>query len=210
MPAKATISLNDRFGKLVVVALSDQRIKGEYVWECLCDCGNTIYRASSKVRLGGGCRCMMGRAIKHGMEGTPEFTAYWAMRTRCYDIKADSYKHYGGRGIRVYAEWLGSNGFELFFAHVGLRPSPKHSLDRYPNKDGNYEPGNVRWASPEEQQRNRRNNRLFTLDGVTRTQVEWVEITGFSELTLAYRRKKGWTDKQILTTPLNARQPVAD
>lgn len=91
-----------------------------------------------------------------GQKPSAEYVAYLAMNQRCYYTKGKSYENYGGRGVRVADEWRGEGGFEKFLAHVGRKPSPSHSLDRYPNNDGNYEPGNVRWATRQEQSNNRR------------------------------------------------------
>jgi hypothetical protein len=88
------------------------------------------------------------------MSGTPEHIAWKQMRGRCNNPRNRCFKHYGGRGIKVCDEW---NSFEAFFAYVGKRPSDKHSLDRI-NVNQGYEPGNVRWATSEQQQNNRRNN----------------------------------------------------
>jgi hypothetical protein len=86
------------------------------------------------------------------------------MRTRCENPKATHFNRYGGRGIIVCDRW---KSFELFIADVGERPSPKHTIDRYPNNDGNYEPGNVRWATLTQQCRNRVSSRaVVRSDGV--------------------------------------------
>lgn len=74
-------------------------------------------------------------------------------------------------------------------------------LDRFPDKHGNYEPGNVRWATPTEQQRNTRYNRLLTWNGETRCLAEWVEITGFHGGTILARLKRGWTVERALSEP---------
>lgn len=93
--------------------------------------------------------------------------------------------------------------FERFVADVGERPSPQHSLDRFPDNNGNYEPGNVRWATRTEQGRNKRNNRLLTLNGATRCIAEWVEITGIPRSAISLRIDKlGWTAERALTEPL--------
>jgi hypothetical protein len=85
---------------------------------------------------------------------TPEYQTWLSMLARCYNRKFIGWKYYGARGIRVCRAWRDS--YPTFLAHVGRKPTPAHSLDRYPNNDGNYRPGNVRWATPSEQARNRR------------------------------------------------------
>jgi hypothetical protein len=88
------------------------------------------------------------------MSGTPEHKAWIAMKQRCSNPKDGAWKNYGGRGIQVCERWISS--FENFLADVGKRPSPEFSLDRFPNNDGNYEPGNVRWATKQDQIDNQR------------------------------------------------------
>ena len=77
------------------------------------------------------------------------------MIQRCRNPNATGYERYGARGISVYPEWDSKGGFVKFLEYIGPRPSPLHSVDRYPNKNGNYEPGNVRWATSKEQAGNR-------------------------------------------------------
>jgi len=100
---------------------------------------------------------------------------------RCYRPRNHRYAWYGGRGIRVCDRWRTS--FEAFLADVGPRPTPRHSLDRIDN-DGDYEPGNVRWATSFEQSRNRRNVKLYTHDGETLTLSEWADRVGLPYSTL--------------------------
>lgn len=92
------------------------------------------------------------------LSSLPEYQIWMAMRRRCSDPKRNSWARYGGRGIRVCAEWDRPGGFEPFLNHIGARPDRGYSLDRYPNNDGNYEPGNVRWATRAEQAKNRNRN----------------------------------------------------
>lgn len=87
----------------------------------------------------------------HGMSYTPEYEAWKGAKRRCGNPRYRQYRLYGGRGIRVCAEWRAS--FQAFYADMGPRPSDAHSLDRI-NPDGNYEPANCRWALITQQNRN--------------------------------------------------------
>lgn len=126
------------------------------------------------------------------------------MRRRCTKRQRPEWQHYGRRGIRVCNEWM--NDFPAFFAHVGPRPSLEHSIDRIDNDRG-YEPGNVRWATPKEQGRNKRVNRLVTHDGETLTVPEWSERTGVGRSTIRERLKHGWSVSNALTKKPAPRAP---
>lgn len=104
---------------------------------------------------------------RHGMNGTPEYLAWQNMKARCYKKNCSGYTNYGGRGIEVCDQWR--NSFSAFYAYMGKRPTPKHSIDRLDN-DGNYEPSNCHWATRLEQQRNRR---LFSNNTSGRRGVYW-------------------------------------
>jgi hypothetical protein len=136
---------------------------------------------------------------KHGATGTQVHQAWKSMIKRCENPNGDRWDHYGGRGIKVCAEWRKS--FQAFYTHVGAPPSPQHSLDRYPNVNGDYEPGNVRWATVNEQARNKRNNFLLTLNGTTRSVTEWATELGMDRMAIKTRLKRGWTVEEALTTP---------
>ena len=100
-------------------------------------------------------------AYKHGKRYSPEYSSWMAMKGRCLDPGHKDYPRWGGRGITVCKEW--ANSFEAFFSHIGPRPSGT-SLDRKDNRLG-YHPGNVRWATRSEQQRNRRDSRRWHIRG---------------------------------------------
>ena len=125
------------------------------------------------------------RAFKHGhtagRKRTPEYWSWVAMMTRCRNPSFHSYPVYGGRGIFVCERW---NDFAAFFLDMGPRPSPSHTLDRFPDKHGNYEPGNCRWATKSEQARNRVTSRpVVRSDG-----LQFPSIIDAAEATGGNRR----------------------
>lgn len=121
------------------------------------------------------------------------------MKTRCALKTVHNYENYGGRGVKVCDRWFSS--FENFLADMGPRPSSKHSIDRYPNKDGNYEPGNCRWATAKEQGRNLRSNKIIEYNGVTAPVSEIAEMVGLSPFVIYNRLRKGWSVKRAVETP---------
>lgn len=132
---------------------------GHFVGLYRCSCGAEAQIAQSRVRNGytKSCGCLSRekssrRATTHGMRSSPEYRSWVAMLGRCRNPQHKDYPRWGGKGITVCPEW--SDSFESFYAHVGPRP-PGTTLDRYPDASGNYEPGNVRWATPKQQARNR-------------------------------------------------------
>lgn len=132
--------------------------RGHRKVEARCSCGlvrivNLASIISGQSRSCGQCRrSMLGR--KHGKWKSTEYTIWSQMKQRCFNPKSPSYYNYGGRGIKVCESW--KNSFEEFFSDVGNRPSKLHTLDRFPNNDGNYEPSNIRWATASEQRLNKR------------------------------------------------------
>lgn len=151
-----------RFGKLTVVAYAGSR-KGHSLWYCQCDCGELCIRMNGSLQKGltKSCGCIKrkhGHVV--GNKKTPEYGVWLGMKERCLNKHLKQYGDYGGRGITIYPQWV--NSFSDFYAYVGKRPSDEYSLDRI-NNDGNYEPGNVRWATWPQQncnQRTRKNNKL--------------------------------------------------
>jgi len=198
-----------RFGRLFVLSLFGE---GGKTWViCRCRCGNQNYRCRASVVLRGIRRACGCRKIrwKHGhcksTGSSPEHLAYMNMLARCYNPKNKRFRDYGGRGVKVHRRWRGPNGFIRFFSDVGSRPSSAYSIDRFPDKNGNYEPGNVRWATRKQQQRNLRNNRMLTFRGKTRCVSEWAEVTGFPRYVIAGRMRLGWDVESILTTKPRSR-----
>jgi len=144
-------------------------------WECLCECGNTVKVRQNLLtnRQSRACRCV-SKFPKHmrGYIREPEYKSlreswvvpsksllgcYHNMIKRCHDPSNKAYADYGGRGITVCEEWR--NDSQAFYKYIGERPGPEYSLDRKDNS-GNYEPGNVKWSTDNEQARNKRSTKL--------------------------------------------------
>ncbi len=148
--------------------------------------------------------------LKHGnccnRKPSPEYVVWAGMIQRCTDPACKSYPRYGGRGITVCARWRHS--FENFLADMGPRPGPAYSIDRIEN-DGNYEPGNCRWATEEEQRRNTRRNRFIEFNGVQKTMTEWERSLGMRRGTLQARLDQHrWPLELAITTPVDSDAPV--
>lgn len=138
----------------------------------------------------------------HGMVGTNIYKTWVDMKTRCYNAKAQSYRNYGGRGIRVCDRW---QQFENFYRDMGERPKGK-TLERIHN-DRDYSPENVRWATRKEQANNRRSSRIITFEGASKTLEQWAEHIGISPQALDTRLKT-WTLQEALTLPRCHRKKV--
>lgn len=155
-----------RFGRLVAIRREPNAPK-QALWFCECDCGRTAVVSSPALRHGKTKSCGCWRRefpaatkTRHGYATRDETGNYrhavyriWrGMRSRCENPNQPHYPRYGGRGIKVCERW---RDFANFLADMGERPSPRHSLDRI-DSDGDYEPGNVRWATASEQRHNAR------------------------------------------------------
>lgn len=131
---------------------------------------------------------------------SPEQRVFWDMRNRRNNPNNRGYRFYGGRGIRVCDEW---DNFATFYADMGPRPSPTHSLDRIDN-DGNYCKDNCRWATKTEQANNRRerqDGKRIELDGESLTVLQWSRRTGLSRGAIEGRLRNGWRVRDALTKP---------
>jgi len=157
------IAPGQRYGRLVAIDSIEYDARSRMArWRFQCDCGREHFALTGNVRAGRtqSCGCLQNelsaqRETTHGMYGTPEYISWASMIQRCENQHKKNYPNYGGRGIAVCARW---RAFEHFLADMGPRPSGT-TLDRYPNKDGNYEPDNCRWATAKEQANNRRTRR---------------------------------------------------
>lgn len=212
-----------RFGKLLVVSFAESR-KTQYVngpqttsyWKCLCDCGNSHVVSRRNLLKSGNphtCGCSkIGNKFHfihgHGGSSTRKAGVKVKGKTRTYTIWAGmlgrttrenspDYPLYGGRGIKVCKRW---KRFENFLADMGEAPDWK-SIDRI-DTNGDYRPGNCRWATSTEQARNTRRTRFVKHEGERLCVTEWAHRTGLPIGTIYGRLDAGWTAERALTTPL--------
>lgn len=173
-----------------------------------CDCG--AEKAMGLHHIKGGravsCGCesakrASARFTTHGGYRDYEYKSWGSMIQRCTNPRSTSFADYGGRGISVCPQWQGEDGYRQFVADMGPRPKGM-TLDRI-DGNGNYEPGNTRWATPKRQQNNRRCSKFLTLGDVTRTQREWTDALGWGKNVISERLRAGWTVQRALTTPVS-------
>ena len=202
------------FGRLTVIGEAAPirsaagRVYSAFLVKCACGAPSKIVKRAyliSRETLSCGClKAQRGAEanFRHGGTGTPEHHVWRKILERCSNPKAKDFPDYGGRGIQVCERWRQS--FEAFLVDMGRRPSPLHSIDRYPNTDGDYEPTNCRWATAIEQGRNKRNNRILTHAGRSATVAEWSGLVGIPSGTIIARLRLGWDESRALTAPLRA------
>jgi hypothetical protein len=133
----------------------------------------------------------------------PVYNRWHGMMDRCFNPKSPNWENYGARGITVHPQMQALQGF---LDVMGLPPTSKHQVDRYPNNSGHYEPGNVRWATPRENLLNQDRNMMLIFDGKSLPMSAWAERIGISRHMLWARiNKYGWTVEQALTLPKGSR-----
>lgn len=184
-----------RYGRLTVVKRAPDYIspagKPSVRWECICDCGKTtVVLASALIAQNTrscGCLHVESRSRKkenNGVSHTPEYRSWWAMVNRCTNPRSHNWSSYGGRGISVDQNWIDNPA--QFVADMGPRPSPRHTLDRI-DVDGDYTLSNCRWATPKEQGRNRRNNKIVVYRGAEYVLSALAEKLNIPTAVLAHR-----------------------
>jgi hypothetical protein len=195
---------NQSFDRLTVLAFAGYAFPRRPYWTCQCTCGaiKDILAGNLMKGLIRSCTCLRRETTRqhrttHGKAHTPEYRVWHHILGRCENPADAGYSLYGGRGITVCEQW---HDFATFYQDMGPRPSPQHSIERRDN-DGPYSPENTYWATATEQNRNKRNNHLLTLFGVTKCLGEWATITRLGRTTILYRRKNKWSDERALTTP---------
>lgn len=182
------IKAGHRFGKLVTVSESGRTSEGRRMWICRCDCGREIIKTSKSLKTLRSASCGCGKTKERKPRKRPHAATYksWVGAIqRCHNERDGNFPAYGARGISVCEEWRKS--FAAFLAYMGERPEGT-SLDRFPDGEGNYEPGNCRWATPREQALNRRTVCRIDFGGEMLALSEVAERSGipYERIRLAY------------------------
>ena len=209
MPAFQDLT-GQKYGKLTVL-YRDKKVPGKKTrWICKCDCGNikSVKAVSLKKGETKSCGCAVqdyhNRRNNAGCKNSKLYALFTGIKVRCYCETDMHYPAYGGRGIKMADEW--KDDFWAFANYLESLPhygEKGYSIDRI-DVNGNYEPGNVRWATAKEQANNRRSGSLVTAFGKTQTISEWADEVGMNYYTLWSRiYGSGWDAEKALTTPID-------
>lgn len=197
----------DRYCRLTVVAEAEPYISPQGFtfrrWLCRCDCSREKIFRDCHLAAGRAASCGCLRRDKcadlkrsHNKADTPEYTAWLNMKERCSNTERPEWKNYGGRGITVCDRWLngqdGKSGFECFYEDMGPRPSSEHSLDRWPDNDAGYGPGNCRWATKKQQLANQRKTIKVNVNGEEVSLLEACRRAGMAYAMVRGRALRGW------------------
>ena len=196
------------FDRLHVVSRSYSDKNGNVFWKCICTCG--VIRSFRGDRLRSKKTKSCGCLVLETKVSIPLYIrrAFSGMLQRCYNPNSIAFKNYGRRGIIVSDLWIGN--CSNFFKYIGERPTNLYSIDRI-NNNGNYEPGNVKWSTKEEQQNNRNFNIKYYFNGKNLTLPQWAREVNINHRCLSSRLfNLGWGLEEALTTPARKRKSRFD
>lgn len=201
MPKGVRANLAGReFGHLIAMRREGRTARREALWRCRCICGRECHVPAIRLTSGVTRSCGQKHYFRNLITkvAKAELNIWHLMLDRCYNPRNGSFKNYGARGIRVCDRW---HRFEDFLSDMGPRPSPKHSVDRFPDMDGSYEPGNCRWATSKQQRRNTRANVFVEVDGTRYALSDFAETLGLTAVIVRKRLARGWSLNEALSLP---------
>jgi hypothetical protein len=200
-----------RYNRLVVLGIAYNK-KGQWFWNCKCDCGKEKILSSSRLNSGktSSCGCLhidvfRKNVYKHGKSKSLIYKVWRGIKSRCYNKNTECYHRYGGRGITMCQEWTGENGFQNFYdwsicngykEEVGKKRN-KLTIDRIDN-NGNYEPSNCHWVYDKEQQNNKSSNVFLSFNGQAKTIQQWADEYGLNYHFIKNKLKNGMDIGEII------------
>lgn len=206
MGRRLKIKKGDRYGRYTIIHEVEQRSKKRY-FLCRCDCGSEREVRLVALRAGEikSCGCLRDEQnrvanLSHGGWGTRLYSIWHGMKQRCLNPEIDTYKHYGGRGIKICKDWMGFEKFRSWALSNGYEDDL--TIERIDN-NGNYEPSNCSWISQSEQMNNTRNTKLITYEGKTQNIMGWSKELGLNYRKIQRRIASGWSPDRAFTEPLN-------
>lgn len=201
--------VNQKFNRLLVVRKAHEN---GALYECVCDCGKTVYAYANSIISGNikSCGCyrlekIRNLQLKHDMAHTRLYNVWKDLKKRCYNPNCKSYKNYGAKGIKVCKEWKDNfTAFHDWAFDNGYDKNASYgqcTIDRI-DTNGDYCPENCRWVSLKEQANNRNNNFLITYNGETDTMSNWATKVGISYNCIFKRiNELHWSTEKAFTTP---------
>ena len=196
----------DKYGRLLIAKEIEPR-KCKSWWQkrrflCICECWSSKWYDLWSLRSWHtkSCWCIFSKwNTKHWMRQKKEYSIWCDIKDRCTNRNNKAYKYYGWRWVKVFKEW--ENGFMKFYNYIWPRPTSKHSIDRYPDPNWNYEPWNVRRATYSQQSNNKRNNIKYK----DKTLSEWAKEKWIKYHTLKKRLRLWWDREKSLNTLVSVR-----
>jgi len=214
MPKRLNLT-GQKFGRLTVISLHSIQGRHRVRWLCQCECGNKSIVITDNLRKyhTQSCGCLqIEHTIKanttHGLSKHRFYNIWRDMIQRCLDKNSDTYNRYGALGVTICSQWLKFENFrddmyKSYLTHIDQFGEKNTTIDRFPDKNGNYCSENTRWANLIEQANNKRNNHFLTFNGQTMTMSQWERELNFVPNTLHSRiTTSGWSTQKALTTPI--------
>lgn len=211
---KTNIDLTgQKFGRLTAIKRDHKSKNNKWFWLCECSCGKNVVVPEGGLKFGSikSCGCLarekfIERNAKHGLCNTRIYKIWSGMKSRCNNTKNIKYKNYGGRGIKVYEQWQGEDGFINFYNwSMKNGYTDELTIDRI-DVNGNYCPENCRWADNRTQQNNRRDNVYINVLDNKHTITEWSELLGIPKTTIANHLNNGKTGVDVFRSHIPKHQ----
>jgi len=194
-----------KFNRLTVVGITNRKTGNAFIYECVCECGNSVFTDKYKLKSGHtkSCGCFKSDNLsiikfKHGMRQSTEYKSWINMKQRCNNSSNQAFHYYGGRGISVCERW--DKSFPNFLEDMKQKPSSKHSIDRIDNDLG-YSPENCRWATSSQQSANRRDTTKYFFNHEMMALTHIAKLVGIPQSTMCRLvRSKGMSIEQAIST----------